>query len=533
MSFRSPFWRWLAVAASVGAFLWVVAQCYLPGKGFTYFVMFGEKQSGRYLPELKAINYYALDDSYGYDAQYYAQMAMRPHLADPELAQAVDSLPYRARRILFCWTAWLASGGDPVRALHVYAVQNVAAWLLLAWLLLRWFPPGGGWQNFLRWAGVMFSFGLCFSVRGALVDGPSLLLIAAGLALAEMGRPWLSAAILGVSGLGKETNILAGSGLALPGENTWRAWLRFGLQVMVVVLPLGLWLAFVTMRVGMATEMGERNFDLPFHAYAVKWQAAAAQFGQEGLGSVAKWNLLSQVALTVQFLFFALRLRWREAWWRVGASYAVLMMFLGDAVWEGYPGAASRVLLPMLLAFNILVPRGRRWWLVLLLGNLSVVVSPDLLKPPAQVSFQVEGPRALGMIEKSGRTVEAIFDAGWYQQERSLWEYWRWARGSAGFTIRNPQPFAIAAEVKFGLRSNDVRHVRVWLGDRMVWEGSTSTKLQSVNVSTILPPGDQIWRLETSEPPVPPGSGKEQLRQLTFSLRDLVITLKERAPAGP
>jgi len=43
---------------------------------------------------------------------------MHPWLDSKELATAVDSLPYRARRILFAWTAnWLA-GGDPARALH-------------------------------------------------------------------------------------------------------------------------------------------------------------------------------------------------------------------------------------------------------------------------------------------------------------------------------------------------------------------------------------------------------------------------------
>ena len=62
------------------------------------------------------------------------------------------------------------------------------------------------------------------------------------------------------------------------------------------------------------------------------------------------------------------------------------MIFLGAAVWEGYPGAASRVLLPMTLAFNILVPRGWKWWGVLLLGNLSVFATYDTLRAPARES---------------------------------------------------------------------------------------------------------------------------------------------------
>jgi len=85
------------------------------------------------------------------------------------------------------------------------------------------------------------------------------------------------------------------------------------------------------------------------------------------------WSLCMLVALTVQFLYLVLRPQWTQAWWRIGITYAVLLIFLGDAVWEGYPGAASRVLLPMQLAFNILVPAGRAWWLVLVLGNLTLL----------------------------------------------------------------------------------------------------------------------------------------------------------------
>ena len=53
----------------------------------------------------------------------------------------MDNLPYRARRILFCWTAYLLGMGQPRLILQAYALQNVLCWLLLAWLLLRWFPP--------------------------------------------------------------------------------------------------------------------------------------------------------------------------------------------------------------------------------------------------------------------------------------------------------------------------------------------------------------------------------------------------------
>jgi len=528
LKFRSPVWCWLAYAAVIGAFLWVVAQFYLPGKGFTFFATFGDKMEERYLPELRAVNHYSQENGWGYDAQHYAQLAMRPRLSDPALAQALDSLPYRARRILLSWTAWLAGGGDPVRALHVFVVQNVVAWLLLAALLGRWFPPVNC-ENFFRWGSVLFSAGLIWSVRGALLDGPSLLLIALGVALAETGRPWWSAIVLGVSGLAKETNLLAGAALAPAPPEARRDWRGLAGRAGLLVLPLALWLVCLWVWLGTVGDSGARNFGLPLLAYLAKWRETLQLLRFDGLESYERFNVPVLVALLVQMLFFLLRPRWRETWWRVGAAYAVLMIFLGAAVWEGYPSAAVRVLLPMQLAFNIAVPRGGRGWLVLLLlGNLTLFSTPDLLKPPGRESYRVEGPRELRMVVGTGHTVAVAFDAAWYPGERSYWEYWRWARGPASFTIRNPHPFTLAGDVHFELRSITPRHVRVFNGGQLVWEGEVASRRQYIHAGTVLPPGDQTWRIETSEPAVLPGNGDQ--RRLTFSLRDLEIVLLQRLP---
>src|SRR5215213_1123902 len=48
----------IAYVATVSLFLGFVAQFYIPGKGFTYLVMFGGKVSESYIPALRAINHY-------------------------------------------------------------------------------------------------------------------------------------------------------------------------------------------------------------------------------------------------------------------------------------------------------------------------------------------------------------------------------------------------------------------------------------------------------------------------------------------
>jgi hypothetical protein len=527
---RSSLWRWLAYAAAMGGFLWVLAHFYLPGKGYTALVMFGADNGHGSLAELQGIDHYVSEDLLGYDAQYYAQIALRPRLSDPELTRVVDSLPYRARRILLAWTAWLAGGGDPARTLQAFAVQNVVAWLLLAVVLLRWFPPTS-WGNFFRWGGVLFGAGMMWSVRGALLDGPSLLLIAVAVALAESGRPWWSAIVLGISGLAKETNLLAGLATGLPRENARRDWPTLAARVALMVLPLALWLGCLWLWLGTLGEPGARNFGLPLAAYVEKWRAVAGKLRADGFGSVERYNVPILIALAAQGLFFLLRPRWREPWWRVGAAYALLMPFLGTAIWEGYPMAAVRVLLPMLLAFNIGVPRGRKWWAVLLLGNQTVLVTPDLFRQiPGRESDPVAGPSALRMAEETGRRVEVAFDGEWYPAERSYSENWRWARGSAGFTIHNPQPFAVAVELRFGLRSVDERPVRLLAGEQMIWAGMVSPTRQNVRLPAILPPGDQVWRFVTAAPPVVRGHG--DTRGLAISLRDFEVNLQRRVDAA-
>ena len=109
----------------MGFFLLAIAQFYIPGKGFTSFILFGGKPEMRRIKELKATSYYVEEDSYGYDAQYYAQIAVKPLLMSRDLQASMDNLPYRARRILFCWTAYLLGLGQPNLILQAYALQNV------------------------------------------------------------------------------------------------------------------------------------------------------------------------------------------------------------------------------------------------------------------------------------------------------------------------------------------------------------------------------------------------------------------------
>ncbi len=526
---RAKALRWLACAALVAVFAWGTSFFYLPGQGFTFLIRFGAREHQRYLPELRAVNHYEVPNGIGYDSQYYAQIALRPHPGDPMLSKAVDLLRYRARRILFPAIAWLLGGGDPSRVLNVYALENVVCWFLLAALLLRWFPPVS-WGNCARWAAVLFSYGLIFSVARSLLEGPSLLLMAAGMALVETGRPWLAAAVFGVSGLGKDTNVLFAAGMRLPSARDSRTWAPWLARIALVLLPLAAWMLYLRRVLGSGNDVGDpRNFALPFAALSEKLQQSVGQVMAEGYGSVAKFDLLVIAGLLAQFFFFAFRRRWHDPWWRLGACYAVLMVFLGDAVWENYPSAAARVLLPMTLAFNVLVPRGKWWPLLLVVGNLGVLASADIYKPPGKESYVVEGASELRINPKDHNVVVAIYDPRmWWAPERSRWDYWRWGLGDGTVTIRNPQPFTIVSKVRFGLRAADERTAFVEMAGRVLWQGPLKpSEVRSVSLGEIeLPPGDTVLLFRSDRAAQYPGNA--DLRRLSFSLMDLEIDLERR-----
>jgi len=509
-------------------FVFLVASFYVPGKRWTAFLRLGDKASARYVPDLRSADVYFETDSYGYDAQQYVQLALHPDPTDPVLNEAVDNLPYRTRRMLFSWLSWLLGAADPGRILTVYSLINVASWLGLALLLLRWFPPDG-LQNFIRWAGLLFSYGMWISVRSALVDGPSLLLIAGGVALAERRRFVWSAVVLGVSGLAKETNILAASIFFPPDGADKKAWGTMVLRGVLVLLPLAVWSGLVYHWLGGAGAAGARNFGLPFADFLAQWGRSATTWASAP-EKISSWSdLFWMVGVSVQFLFLALRPEWKKLWWRVGAAFALLMIVLGESVWEGQPGAATRVLLPMALAFNVLVPRTRWWLLVLVLGNLTVFGLGESLLLPKYDSVIMSGTRELLRENGTDRKVSIDFSEGWYQVERSRQEYWRWTNGAAALTISNPHQQTLRADLSMDVRSFGEREVIVKSGEAILWRGNVGKVPVHIFIQGLrIRPGEVLLRLDSDKPSVVPSL--EDPRPIAFNVRNLKLMLRALEP---
>ena len=359
-------------------FLISVSGYYEPEVGFTTLLGLAEDGHSWETPTLQAIPHHHNPPQEAYDGGQYVQLALDPLLRDPATDRALDNPAYRARRILFSWTAWAGGLGRPAWIVQAYAVQNIVCWFVLAAVMTMWLRPVSG-RAFALWFGVMFSDGLLASMRLSLLDGPSMLLLALAIAAAERNRTWTSAAIVGIASLGRETNLLAALSLPLPEGR--RGWLRTTGALVIVVLPLLIWQDYVwSIYRNSSVAEGLGHITPPLVAYFTKWQTTLEAVAQRGLWSYYGRTLLVVIALTAQVGYLTWKRDWTDPWWRLAAAYAVLLLVVDYVVWEGTPGAVTRVVLPLTFGFNVLLRKETRgFWPWYLAGNLHLVSGVEML----------------------------------------------------------------------------------------------------------------------------------------------------------
>lgn len=516
----------LVLLGMVGAF----SRYYIPGTGFTYVLDIGDSRYGlRRLPEFATLPYYRQLGVPGYDGQFYAQLALRPSARDPELIKVIDNPPYRARRAMMAWVAWAVGLGRPTWVLNVFACLNLLSWLALGVLLWRWFTPGDPW-GLAVWSAVMLSAGLLSSMRHALTDGPALLALTATMALLESGRRWPAVVAAAVSGLTRETTLLVGLAFAPATLRPQRAWLKAAGLVALATAPLALWMWHLRglWQASAFEGSGVDNITWPFTGYVGRWQEIFQAFAQRGFGEIQIGNFLIHVGVTVQAIWIVVRPRWKSLWWRIGAVHVVLLAVIDTQVWEGYPGASARVLLPLLLAFNLTLPRGRAGLVLLVMGNLGLYAGLLEMRPPARAAWSVHGPMEIVRDAATGRRFTVEYLDGFYSPESYQEHAWRWTSGQAWLRLANPQPFVVRARMEFGLRAVSARRVVLRVAEEQVWSGRVGPDLQEVEVPELLiPPGGLVLVFEAGRPEAPDES---DTRELAVAVYDVRITLSAVAP---
>lgn len=511
-----------------------LAQYYSSEFGFTYFLRVGEFALAEkpWSQDLET-NIYVHERTWGYDGQYYAQLALDPLMQNGDLDESVDNLPYRARRILLPALAHVIGFGRPTGVLNIFAFLNIVSWAALALLLLRWFPPTSI-NHTVRWLGVMFSTGMCSSVSMALVDGPCLLFLALALRWIEERRPKLAAFSLALGGLVKETTLL---GIGLLAPVNWRIfshWPRAILAGIVTILPLGIWVIFIFHRFSDQTNQGAGagNFSLPLVAMGQKLQELTVELASGGL-PWATWgiSMACLMSVFVQAVFVITRWRWTQPAWRLTVSFALLAFVIGPGNWNGYPGGASRSLLPLLLGFNLLVPRGRRWIPILILGNCSAFFSPLLFLPVpepigkirVQIPAETESRRSSGLA-----TVD--FPLPWHGLEEFEDQRWRWSNGPSDIIVHNPFDTAVVASIDGEWAAKDERIARLMQNHTVLWEQTLSIQPKKWSVTGIvLPPGKSVLTIESNA--FPTVAGRHDLRKIDVRLYRLSFDC-QLAPAS-
>ncbi|MEY4938750.1 MAG: hypothetical protein RIQ93_485 [Verrucomicrobiota bacterium] len=466
---RIPLAGWTGVVV----FALLALRFWHPYYGFTKFIQIDEADGAVAVRELRERPVYLHPGENGYDAAAYVQIAYHPLLNSEELAPAIRNVPYRARRILGSALAWVLSLGDADYIAQVYAALNLGVWLALAWITWRLLAVHD-WRGWVGWSGFMFSAGALHAVRLALTDLLAVTLLGAALLLLERHRSKLAMAALAAAGLARETGVAC---LVIFLRGPWkssRTWWRLVPRVAIVAAPLASWMLYVRWKAG-AGDQGFGNFSWPVLAFVEKWGATWSDFGQH---PDFRWLIISTflatAALGAQALYLLLHQRGEDACWRAGIAGVALMAFLGGAVWEGHPGAATRVLLPMSLAFAVCAVRYRAGMGWLLAGALSVMSGILAL-------WHVpHHPREIAAGRFAGGAFVARSLEGWYPTERNARRVWAWSSGNATLALDLWPRSAGLRAVVVDLRAIAPQRLEIRQGGRMLWQGTIGTARQKI-----------------------------------------------------
>ena len=504
--------------------LFNVYQYHHSNFGYSALPMFSQQNHEQSLESLKETSHYIFPDDTGDDGQYYAQLALQPKANSPEIQKALDNHGHHARRILFSWTAWVLGFGEPYWIIQAYGVQNALFWLFTAILLLRWLPPHN-WQNTLRFLFCFFTAGLVYSFNKALLDGPSLFIIALGIAFIEANRRWLGTAILGLAGLGKETNLLAIAALWNSDSKSSKTKTNLILQVFLATLPLLFWFLYIqsSNSAGVSGIIGNGNLTLPFVGFFSAALEILKKGGETGFPAKIFIQFAMFASLLTQAAYLLFRPKPNQAWWRVGVTFAVLMLVLGDAVWENVE-AVPRILLPMTFAFNLLFSRKTALVPILICAkSLSIVGLFSMQPPTVPEQFDTEGKTNFAYDATTNEFETLQFQNGWYIYQGDQKRYWRWSSGSGEMSFRIPGDQDVNATLSFIPKTIDPREIKLEVNGETVWQYQSSGGYAEIQTASFtLKAGENRLRAYSPQSPIQVGADP---RDLNFAIYDYSIEL--------
>jgi hypothetical protein len=519
----------LVAALAFALICCVYAREWSPVTGITRFINLGREFSDRGVAAYRTAPKYMDSfpaNRYGFDGQWYAQMALDPLLRDPQTRVAIDNPPYRARRILLPWLAWLGGLGRPAWVLNVYAALNPLFWLGFAVMMARLFRPYG-WRGLAGFAAMLLTCGVIESMWGSLTDFPAWVLMT----LAVMVGGTTGAGVLALAFLTREVSALGVVGL-FDFQPPWPAAFRKNLRLgLIVAVPFLLWFAYFTWRLhGMVAPAGGENMDIPLRAIGRKLREVAGAIRHGDIAwlqfykSYTLHALFTIVATLTQCAYVLTHRRWENRLWRVAAAFVPAFLCIGSPQWVSH-FTVTRQALPITLGFNLLLAMrpGRRWVIWFVLGNCFVPYGIYRFATYDQETTQAGEFFITGSAPGEGAPTVRV-GAGWADAQRNRRRIWRWAvQPQASLVLGNPTSRPIEVELDFTTMSFQARDLRMRVRDRVVWSGRLDGRnTEQVHAPRlVLPPGDTTLTIETPQPPAV--FAADDPRALTFLLAGLQV----------
>jgi hypothetical protein len=531
---RPGIWAFVIVGAvAFVQLLTTYVRGYAPGCGITKFIIIGHEFDARGLAVFRSTpKYIGPNDRWGFDGQFYAELALDPLLRDPQLKTALDDPPYRSRRILTSWLAWAGGLGRPFWILNAYAALNLVFWIGFAVLLARLFRPHG-WPGLTGFAAMLLTCGIIESLHGSLTDFPGFTLLTLALMVGGTG----GAVILALATLTREPNILGLVGL-WEYRPPWLPAIRRNVWLgLLAGLPLALWVAYVVSRFPAEDSITGNNLAWPFlgimgklgefSVHAANGDIHWTRWYSELFASDALHALLTIIAVLTQSIYLYTHREWENRIWRVGAVFVPYFICISSIPWESH-FTITRHALPITLAFNlVLAMRARRGWLVwFLLGNCFV--------PYGVYRFANEGgavtvPLAEYQMVSSQTPAPALqvrFGNGWSAEEWDRRHSWRWGLAQhATLVLVNPTAQPVEARLSFQTRSICSRDLVIRVRGAELWSMQAMRPVVPVETGRfLLPPGETVVDFESHTPTVASGHLRDD-RQLSFMVTDLQVEL--------
>jgi len=527
---------WVFVFVGAAAFLQlfsVFARVYSPEYGITKFLVVGHEFDRRGLAVFRSTPKYLIpDDRWGFDGQFYAELALDPLLRDPQLKIALDDPFYRSRRILTSWLAWLGGLGRPFWILNVYAALNLVFWVGFAVMMTRLFRPYG-WPGVAGFAAMLMTCGIIESMRSSLTDFPGFVLLTLAMMLGGAG----GAGVLALASLAREPNILGIAGLWGYRPPWLRTTRRNVLFAVIAGLPLALWIGYVLSRFPIEHSVTGDNLTWPlygimgklgeFSLHAVNGDIVWRDWYSEFFTSEHLHAVLTIISVLTQSIYLFTHREWNNRIWRAGVIFVPFFLCISSIPWERH-FTITRHALPITLAFNlVLAMRARRGWLIwFLLGNCFVPYGIYLFATYGHGAGGAPIEYRITSEQPSSPALQARFTQGWSAEEWTLAHTWRWGVARhATLTIVNPAAQPVEVSLSFKVRSICPRNLEVGVHGAGRW--STQLLLTDINFRTgrfLLPPGETVVDFDSAIPAVPSGKRGDD-RLLSFRVKDLQIEL--------